>query len=204
MKNIVLILIILFYFSICHGAENKVVFMGDSITKNWKIKDRAFFKGKPFINRGVSGETTADMLKRFHHDVIQLKPTTVVILAGTNDIAENGGPITNQQIIENIAAMAKMAHDHKIHVVLCSLLPVFDYPWRRGLNPPKRISALNLLIKNYADENNQIYVDYYSAMVDDKKALKADYSKDGIHPNLAGYKVMEPLVEEAISRSSQK
>jgi lysophospholipase L1-like esterase len=199
-----LALLFLFISTMCHAAPANVVFMGDSITASWLTDDPSFFTDKSYINRGISGETTADMLKRFEQDVIQLEPSTVVILAGTNDIAENGGPVTNQQIMENIAAMAKMAQDHKINVVLCSLLPVYDYPWRPGLNPPKKILALNLLIKNYADENHHIYVDYYSAMVDEKKGLKAEYSEDGVHPNLAGYKVMEPLVEDAISEFTQK
>ena len=186
-----------------HATPARVVFMGDSITEYWLSENPVFFEGKPYVNRGISGETTEDMLKRFESDVIQLQPTSVVILAGTNDIAENGGPVGNQQIMENIAAMAKMAQDHKINVVLCSLLPVYDYPWRPGLNPPKKILALNLLIKNYADENDHIYVDYYSAMVDDKKGLNAEYTEDGVHPTLPGYKVMEPLVEEAISKSQK-
>jgi lysophospholipase L1-like esterase len=204
MKTIVLFLAILFVGNICYANEVRVVFMGDSITENWLTEDPAFFEGKSYLNRGISGQTTSDMLKRFDRDVIQLNPATVVILAGTNDIAENGGPIGNQQIMENIAAMAKMATDHKIDVVLCSLLPVYDYPWRPGLHPPKKILALNTLIKDYADENNHIYVDYYSPMVDEKKGLKAEYSEDGVHPNLSGYKVMEPLVEEAISESFNK
>jgi lysophospholipase L1-like esterase len=201
-KNFVLILFLLIS-AMSHAAPGEVVFMGDSITANWLSEDPEFFAGR-YVNRGISGQTTEDMLKRFESDVIQLEPATVVILAGTNDIAENGGPVTNQQIMENIAAMAKMAQDHRINVVLCSLLPVYDYPWRPDLHPPKKILALNLLIKNYADENHHIYVDYYSEMVDEKKGLKADYSEDGVHPNLAGYKVMEPLVEEGISKFTQK
>jgi lysophospholipase L1-like esterase len=202
-KNFILISLFLFISVMSHATPARVVFMGDSITENWMTENPVFFEGKSYVNRGISGETTEDMLKRFESDVLQLEPTSVVILAGTNDIAENGGPVGNQQIMENIAAMAKMAQDHKINVVLCSLLPVYNYPWRPGLNPPKKILALNLLIKNYADENDHIYVDYYSAMVDDKKGLNAEYTEDGVHPTLAGYKKMEPLVEEAISKSQK-
>jgi lysophospholipase L1-like esterase len=182
----------------CYGAPAGVVFMGDSITEWWQTEDPSFFAGKPYINRGISGQTTGEMLKRFRQDVIESKPKTVVILAGTNDIAENRGPITVKEIMENIAAMAKMAQDHRIRVVLCSVLPAYNRP---RLLPPKKIAILNSMIKDYADKNKHIYIDYYSAMVDDNKNLKLNYTEDGIHPNLNGYKVMEPLVEKAISDS---
>jgi lysophospholipase L1-like esterase len=179
----------------CYGAPVDVVFMGDSITEWWENEDPSFFANKPYVNRGISGQTTGEMLERFERDVIESKPTTVVILAGTNDIAEMNGPITNQEIMKNIAAMAEMAHEHKIRVVLCSVLPA------HRLRAPGKIIKLNSMIKSYAEKNKHAYVDYYSAMVDDNKRLKSDYTEDGLHPNVAGYKVMAPLVEKAISES---
>ena len=178
--------------------EQRVVFMGNSITDAWIRVSPGFFKGRPYIDRGISGQTTPQMLIRFRPDVIKLKPKVVVILAGTNDIAGNTGPSTLEMIEDNLASMAELARYHHIKVILCSVLPVYDYPWRRGLKPAEKIVTLNKWIKKYARKNNMYYLDYYSSMVDERKGMKKEYSEDGVHPNRAGYKVMEQLVEKAI------
>jgi lysophospholipase L1-like esterase len=141
------------------------------------------------------------MLVRFRADVIKLKPKVVVILAGTNDIAENTGPVTLEMIEDNIISMAQMAKINGIKVILCSVLPVYDYPWKPGLEPADKIISLNSMLKGDAERDGMIYVDYFSAMVDDRKGMKAEYSEDGVHPNESGYKIMEPLVEEAIIKA---
>ena len=182
-------------------SENRIVFMGNSITEGWGQLSPNFFSGKPYINRGISGQTTPQMLLRFRADVINLKPAVVVILAGTNDIAGNTGPSTLEMIMGNIISMSELAKANGIKVVLCSVIPAFDYPWKPGLNPDKKIGELNEIIKNYADSHGIIYLDYYLSMVDEKKGLKDEYTYDGVHPNKAGYKVMEPLVEQAISKA---
>lgn len=178
---------------------DRVVFMGNSITECWLSKSPDFFiKHKNYINRGISGQTTPQMLIRFRPDVINLKPSVVVILAGTNDIAGNTGLSTIEMIEWNIASMSEIAKANNIKVVLSSVLPVFDYPWKKGLQPAEKIVALNEWIKSYAKANNFIYLDYFSSMSDEQKGLKAEYTYDGVHPNLEGYKIMETLVEEAI------
>ncbi len=176
----------------------RVVFMGNSITQGWSDQDPGFFKGKPYINRGIGGQTTPQMLLRFRNDVINLKPKVVVILAGTNDIAGNTGVTSDETIAGNIQSMALLAKHYNIKVVLSSILPVFDYPWKKGLNPVPRIAAINNSLKEFAAGNNMIYLDYFSAMVDEHKGLTPALTYDGVHPNLSGYKVMEPLVEAAI------
>ncbi len=181
--------------------EQRVVFMGNSITIGWKNKVPEFFENKPFINRGISGQTTPQMLLRFRQDVLDLHPTVVVILAGTNDIAENTGPTTLKMISDNIFSMAELAEARGIRVVLSSVLPVYDYPWKKGLNPAPKIIELNAMIKKYAMQHNHIYLDYFSAMVDEKDGLKAEYSNDGVHPTSAGYAVMAPLLEEALQKA---
>lgn len=182
--------------------EKRVVFMGNSITEGWVNLHPEFFAGKFYINRGISGQTTPQMLLRFRADVIKLKPRVVVILAGTNDIAGNTGPSTIEMIEDNLISMAQLAKANGIKVILCSVLPVFDYPWKPGLEPAEKIIALNKLIKAYAaKDSSMIYLDFYSAMVDERKGLKAEYSADGVHPNEAGYNVMEPLTEIAISKA---
>ncbi len=181
--------------------ENRVVFMGDSITEGWIAYCPDFFSGKSYLNRGISGQTTPQMLVRFRSDVIHLRPAAVVILAGTNDIAGNTGPSTPEMILDNLISMAELAKIHGIRVVLCSILPVLDYPWRSGLDPAEKIARLNERIKNYAGENGILYLDYYSSMVDYRKGLKKEYTYDGVHPNEAGYKIMAPLADEAIKKA---
>ncbi len=180
--------------------ENRVVFMGNSITEEWVKICPEFFTKNNYINRGISGQTTPQMLIRFRQDVVNLKPKAVVILAGTNDIAGNTGPSTLEMIEDNIKSMVEIAKANDINVILCSVLPVFDYPWKSGINPSEKIIDLNSWIKAYSESNQIIYVDYFSAMVDDRNGLKKEYSKDGVHPNSEGYKVMKPLIEEAIKR----
>ena len=181
-------------------GEKRVVFMGNSITEGWIKSHPEFFAGKFYINRGISGQTTPQMLIRFRPDVIKLKPNVVVILAGTNDIAGNTGPSTLEMIVDNLISMAQLAKANDIKVILCSVLPVFDYPWKPGLEPAEKIITLNKMIKSYTERSGMIYLDFFSAMVDERKGLKAEYSKDGVHPNDAGYKVMEPLTEKAIDK----
>lgn len=181
--------------------ENRVVFMGNSITIGWGRICPDFFLGRPYINRGISGQTTPQMLVRFRADVIDLKPAVVVILAGTNDIAGNTGPSTIKMIEDNIASMAELAKANGIEVVLSSVLPVFDYPWKPGLEPVEKIAALNKFLKNYAEKNGAIYLDYFSSLADERKGMKKEYASDGVHPNEAGYKVMAPLAEEAIAKA---
>jgi lysophospholipase L1-like esterase len=184
--------------------ENRIVFMGNSITEGWFNMDPDFFKGKPYIGRGIGGQTTPQMLVRFRQDVLDLKPFAVVILAGTNDIAGNTGPATLQEIFGNIASMAELATANNIKVILSSILPVYDYPWKPGLQPAEKIVSLNKMIKDYAAKSGHIYLDYFSAMADERNGLKKDLGSDGVHPNIAGYKIMEPLVEKAISDAMKK
>ncbi|WP_430908791.1 SGNH/GDSL hydrolase family protein [Maribacter sp. 2-571] len=180
-------------------GENRVVFMGNSITIGWLEARPDFFKGKPYINRGISGQTTPQMLVRFRQDVLDLSPKVVVLLAGTNDIAGNTGPSSLKMIMDNIRSMAELAKTNGIKVVLCSVLPVYDYPWKPGLEPAEKIIRLNKMIKEYALANDCQYLDYFSALVDDRNGLPKKYAEDGVHPNGEGYRVMEPLVTEAIT-----
>ena len=189
--------------------EQRVVFMGDSITDSWDDpKYGGFFPGKPYIDRGISGQTTPQMLVRFRPDVIDLKPKVVVILAGTNDLAGNTGPTTIQAIEGNLMSMAELATAHGIRVVFASVLPVSDYEMRDGKpivqtvrRPPDQILALNKWLKEYAATSRYGYLDYFSAMVDEKGFLKNELSDDGLHPNAQGYVVMAPLAEAAIATS---
>lgn len=192
-------------------GEARVVFMGDSITEGWGMKATAtapgrgeFFPGKPFINRGVSGQTTPQMLIRFRQDVIDLKPKVVVILAGTNDIAENTGKETLEEIGDNIASMSELARANGIRVVLCSVLPASDFHWHPGLEPAPKIRELNEWIKHYAAKNGIVYVDYYSSLANSDGGLKAEFSPDGVHPNKAAYDVMGPLAEAGIAEALRK
>ncbi len=185
------------------SGEERVVFMGNSITQSWLDHSSEFFKKNNYINRGISGQTTPQMLLRFRADVIQLQPKAVVILAGTNDIAGNTGPMTLEQILGNIISMVELAKANNIKVVLSSVLPAYNYPWRPGLHPDKKIPELNKLLEAYANKVHIVYLDYFSAMVDDRNGLPKKYSQDGVHPSMEGYKVMEPLVKEAIEEALQ-
>ena len=182
-------------------SVNRVVFMGNSITEGWLNQRPEFFTGKPFVNRGISGQTTPQMLIRFRQDVIDLSPEVVVILAGINDIAGNTGPSTIEMITDNIYSMAEIASANGIKVILSSVLPAYDFPWRPGLKPAIRVVVLNKHLKAYAEEKGHIYLDYFTPMVNDNLGLKEDLGDDGIHPNAKGYLIMEPLVEAAIKKA---
>ncbi|PKA96533.1 lysophospholipase L1-like esterase [Flavobacteriaceae bacterium MAR_2009_75] len=184
--------------------ENRVVFMGNSITIGWLNKRPKFFADKPYINRGISGQTTPQMLLRFRQDVIDLKPKVVVILAGTNDIAGNTGPSTIDMIMDNIISMTELAKANDIKVILSSTLPAYKYSWRPEVEPADKIVALNKKIKAYAIEKGHIYVDYFSAMADERNGLPKEYANDEVHPTPEGYMVMEPLVEKAIAEALEK
>jgi lysophospholipase L1-like esterase len=185
--------------------ENRVVFVGDSITDYWKLAD--YFPARPYaiVNRGIDGQTTPQMLVRFRQDVIALQPAVLVVLAGTNDVAGVTGPARNEDIEANYASMAELARVHHIRVVFASLLPVNNYTDDAkesfALRPRERILALNDWLKDYCAKNALVYLDYFSAMVDDKGMLRRDLSDEGLHPNAAGYKVMAPLAEKAIAQA---
>lgn len=185
-------------------GENRVVFMGNSITIGWLHHVPGFFEGKPYINRGISGQTTPQMLLRFQQDVIALKPKVVVILAGVNDIAENTGPMTLEQIRDNLASMAQLARANGIEPVLCSVLPAYDFPWRPGLQPYLKVPQLNTMIQAFAEANNIIYLDYFSAMADSRNGLGPDLASDEVHPTVKGYEMMAPLAEAAIAEALEK
>lgn len=184
--------------------KGRVVFMGNSITDNWINLSPDFFSDNSYINRGISGQTTPQMLIRFRQDVISLKPAVVVILAGINDIAGNTGPSTLEMIEDNITSMTQLAKANSIKVILSSVLPAFSFPWSKGIDPVNKIIDLNKWIKDYANKNHFIYLDYYSSMVNSRKGLNEEYTKDGVHPNAAGYKVMEPLAKKAILKALNK
>ncbi|TXH29688.1 MAG: G-D-S-L family lipolytic protein [Cyclobacteriaceae bacterium] len=186
------------------STENRIVFMGNSITEGWSRLAPGFWNGKPYINRGISGQTTPQMLLRFKQDVIDLNPKVVVILAGTNDIAGNTGPMTLEQSRDNIIAMAQLAKANGIKVILSSVIPAFDFPWRPGLEPAPKIVALNQMIKAYCARNKIVYLDYHTAMKDERNGLKKELGSDGVHPNEAGYEIMGPLAEQAIKAALGK
>ena len=179
-------------------GENRVVFYGNSITDGWAKSFPVMFPGKPYVGRGISGQTTPQMLVRFRQDVIALRPKVVVILAGTNDIAGNTGPSSLEMIEDNFASMTEIAKANGIRVVLSSVLPVYDYPWKPGLQPAPKIIALNDWMKRYATSAGAIYLDYHSAMKDARDGLPPELAKDGVHPTEAGYRIMARLVEQAI------
>ncbi|HET9309577.1 MAG TPA: SGNH/GDSL hydrolase family protein [Candidatus Sulfotelmatobacter sp.] len=185
------------------AGENRVVFFGDSITDIWKLAD--YFPGRPYVNRGIGGQTTPQMLVRFRQDVIDLRPKVVLILAGTNDIAGNTGPMRNEDIEADLASMAELARAHDIRLVFASILPVHNYTEKSkdffAQRPQARILELNTWLKDYCAKNNIVYLDYFSALVDDKGMLKKDLADDGLHPNAAGFKVMAPLAEAAIEKA---
>jgi lysophospholipase L1-like esterase len=185
------------------ASEKRVVFLGDSITDYWKLAD--YFPGKPYINRGIDGQTTPQMLVRFRQDVIDLHPKVLVVLAGTNDIAGVTGPARNEDIEANYASMAELARLRNIRVVFASVLPVHNYtPEAKesfALRPRERILALNRWLREYCAKNGTVYLDYFSALVDEKGLLKKELADDGLHPNAAGYKIMSPLAEGAIEKA---
>lgn len=181
--------------------EKRVVFMGNSITEGWKNTRPSFFAGRPYINRGISGQTTPQMLLRFRDDVLNLKPAVVVILAGINDIAGNTGPMTLEQSFDNIASMAELARANKIKVVISSVLPAYDFPWRPGMQPAEKVVALNKMLKEYAAKHKHVYVDYFSAMADARKGLPKHLAHDEVHPTEEGYKMMEPMIEKGIAEA---
>ncbi len=180
------------------NMTDRVVFMGNSITEGWEAIRPDYFVDNNYINRGISGQTTPQMLLRFRQDVVDLEPAAVVILAGINDIAGNTGPSTIQMIADNIFSMAEIAVANDIKVILCSVLPAYDFPWNPGIDPAQKVVELNQLIETYADEKGHPYVDYFSAVADDRNGLPVKYAEDGIHPNALGYSVMEPILEEVV------
>ena len=188
-------------------ANNRVVFMGNSITEGWIQMRPEFFNNRDYINRGIGGQTTPQMLLRFREDVINLNPSVVIILAGTNDIAGNSGYISLESIIDNIKSMSEIANANGIKVIISSILPAIDYPWKPGLDPAPKIIIINKALKAFSEDNNFIYLDYYAAMVDDKGGLKVpEYTtaNDLVHPNKKGYLVMEKLAEIAIKKALAK
>ena len=177
-----------------------VVFMGNSITEGWQNADPEFFKENNYVGRGIGGQVTSQMLVRFRADVINLKPKAVVILAGTNDIAQNNGFIKVEHIFENIVSMTELAKANKIKVVICSVLPAAIYSWRKDIDPIQPISELNSMLKEYAKKNKIAYADYFSVMVDERQGLKKEYQNDEVHPNKAGYVVMEEVIQKVLKK----
>jgi lysophospholipase L1-like esterase len=193
------------------ASEPRIVFLGDSITEGWGQSGvpappgrPEFFPGKPYVNRGISGQTTPQMLVRFRQDVVDLKPKAVVILAGINDIAENTGKTTMEAIENNFASMSEIGRANGIRVILCSTLPASAFPWHPGLDPAPQVKALNAWLKDYAAKNNLTYVDYYVPMANAEGGLKPELSRDGVHPNKAGYEIMAPLAEAGIAEALKK
>ncbi len=176
----------------------RIVFMGDSITEGWSGIYPDFFQNKNYINRGISGQTTPQMLIRFRADVVDLNPSTVIILAGTNDIAENTGPSNVKMITDNIFSMSELAMAHKIKVILCSILPVYTYSWKDIPDPPSYIAEVNNMLKSYCANHNLQYVDYFSSMANEKKGLGKELSEDGVHPNEKGYKIMSKIIQSVL------
>jgi len=182
-------------------GENRVVFMGNSITEMWKDTNPDFFEENPYVNRGIGGQTTPQMLLRFRQDVIDLHPKAVVILAGTNDIAGNTGPMTLEQIHDNILSMVELAKANGIKPIVCSVLPAFDYPWRPGLQPNIKIPKLNSMLKAMAGSQGVMYLDYFSKMADDRNGLPSALTTDEVHVTKEGYSIMERMVKNAIEQT---
>lgn len=180
-------------------GERRVVFIGNSITEGWAPYFSTHFPGKPYVGRGIGGQTTPQILLRFRQDVIALKPAAVVILAGVNDIAGNTGPSSVPMIADNLTSMAELARANGIRVILSSVLPAADFPWRPELRPAPTIVALNAWIARYAAEHGAVYLDYHAAMADARGGLPRELAADGVHPTEAGYRVMVPLAERAIA-----
>jgi lysophospholipase L1-like esterase len=184
-------------------GEKRVVFLGNSIFEGWLRLRPEFFAGKPYYDRGISGQTTPQMLLRFYEDVLALDPEVMVLKAGINDIAQNSGPYNPLQTLNNIKAIAQLARANGIKVILCSVLPASDFRWRPGLEPGDKVIALNNAIRDFAKTEGFYYLDLYSSVVDDKKGMKAEYANDGVHPTVEGYKVLEPLIEDAIRKAKK-
>lgn len=185
-------------------GEKRVVFMGNSITEYWNPYWAEYFPNKPYINRGIAGQTTPQMLVRFRSDVINLKPKVVVILAGINDITGMTGPTTNEMIQDNLSSMVDIARANGIRVVLSTVLPCFSIVGRPDLHPAERVIALNAWIKKFAAEKDCVYLDYFTKLTDENNGLKSEFTQDGVHPNKAGYDIMAPLVESAIKKALSK
>ena len=182
-------------------GEKRVVFLGSSIFERWTDLMPEFFSNKNYVNRGISGQISPQLLIRFRQDVINLHPKAVIILAGSNDIAGSTGHVTTEVIMDNIKAMCELAKRHYIKVILCAYLPVFDYPWRKGIEPAQKIIALNKQIEIYASENHLILLDYFTPFVDSRNGQKAELTLDGVHPNVAGYHIMAKVTEAAIVKA---
>lgn len=182
------------------ASERQVVFIGNSITEGWFRMDSMFFKANHFVGRGISGQTTSQMLVRFRKDVIELQPRAVVILAGTNDIAGNTGDISLENIMGNLKSMAEIAKVNGIQVFLCSVTPAYDYPWSGGKHPDVKIPELNKMIQQYANSNGFTYVDFFSNLTDDRNGMPESLAKDGVHPTLEGYKIMENVILKALEK----
>ena len=185
-------------------GEDRVVFLGSSIFENWKKMVPQFFEGRPYLDRGISGQISPQLLIRFRQDVIDLKPKAVIILAGSNDISGSTGHVTNASIMNNIASMAELAKLHGIKVILCEYLPVNDYPWRKGIEPAPKIIALNKLIRIYASENKFTLLDYFTPLVGERDGQRPELTLDGVHPNVEGYKIMASITEDAIQKALAK
>ena len=188
------------------AGEQRVVFFGDSLTDAWGRRPNTgtFFPGKPYVNRGISGQTTPQMVVRFHQDVVDLHPAVVLILAGTNDVAGNTGPMTPEMTLNNFRAMGEMARANGIKVVIASIPPTGDFPWRKGLEPAPKIRALNAQLEAWAKSQGFVWVDYYTPMADEHGAMKPGLSVDGVHPDAAGYAIMGPLAEAGIAKALGK
>jgi lysophospholipase L1-like esterase len=184
-------------------GEQRVVLLGSSIFERWTTVAPAFFNNKSYVNRGISGQIAPQLLIRFRQDVIALQPKAVIILAGSNDIAGSMGHVTNESIMDNIKSMAELAKINHIKVILCAYLPVYDYPWRKGLEPANKIISLNKEIKAYASKEGFVLLDYFSPLVDERNGQKAALTLDGVHPNAAGYAIMARITEAAIAKALQ-
>ena len=180
--------------------KNRVVFMGNSITIGWLQTNPNFFKDKDYVNRGISGQTTPQMLVRFRADVVDINADVVVILAGTNDIAGNTGPVTLKMIANNLKSMTEIAQANGIKVILCSVLPAYDYPWSPDKKPNIKIPKLNSMIKDFAKESGAFYLDYFKALNDGNNGIIKEYSNDGVHLTAKGYHVLEPMLEKALEK----
>jgi lysophospholipase L1-like esterase len=183
------------------AGEDRVVFYGASMTEGWGMHGSSFFPGKPYVNRGISGQTSAQMVVRFRQDVIDLHPKAVVILEGTNDIAGNTGPMTPEMTEDNWKSMADLAKANGIRVIFASITPSTDFPWRKGLHPAEKIRVLNAWLKDYCAAQSLTYLDYYSALVNAEGGMKADLTVDGVHATVKGYEVMAPLAQAAIDKA---